>query len=238
MPMKIFPAVDILEGRCVQLVGGKRETEKAYGSPLASAIRWIDEGATALHIINLDGAFGHAQANVDVMYDLVRSTDVFIQLGGGIRSESDAAGWLNLGVDRVIIGTAATEDPGIIRRLSEEFGSDRIMAGVDARGGEIATHGWEKTAGDVSVWATRFEEEGAGSLLFTNVDVEGLCAGIAREPIERVIGSVKIPVVVSGGVSTLTDLRILLELRAGGAVLGSALYQGLISLPDILKEIQ
>ncbi len=236
MPMDIFPAVDILGGRCVQLVQGKRETAEAYGLPLASALRWIDEGATALHIINLDGAFGNAEANVEIIRELIRETDVFIQLGGGIRSDSDAAGWLTLGVDRVIIGTAAAEDPSIIKRLADEYGSSRIMAGVDAIGGEIAIHGWEKTAGDGAVWAERFEKEGAGSLLFTNVDVEGLCRGIAIDPIKRVINAVQCPVVVSGGVSSITDLRTLRELGAAGAVLGSALYHGMISLSAVIEE--
>jgi len=238
MVMDIFPAVDILGGRCVQLVQGKRETASSYGHPLSSALRWIDEGATALHIINLDGAFGNAGANVGVIRELITETDVFLQLGGGIRSESDAAGWLELGVDRVIIGTAAAEDPSIISRLSREHGSERIMAGVDARGGEIAIHGWEKTAGEVSVWAKRFEDEGAGSLLFTNVDVEGLCEGIAVDPIRRVIDAVKCPVIVSGGVSRVTDLRILRELGVAGAVLGSALYNGMLSFPAVLEELK
>jgi len=238
MVMNLFPAVDILGGRCVQLVQGKRETASSYGHPLSSALRWIDAGATALHIVNLDGAFGNAGANVDVIRELLTETDVFVQLGGGIRSESDAAGWLALGVDRVIIGTAAAEDPSIINRLSGEHGNERIMAGVDARGGEIAIHGWEKTAGEVSVWAKRFEDEGAGSLLFTNVDVEGLCEGIAVDPIRRVMDAVKCPVVVSGGVSRVTDLRILRELGVAGAVLGSALYNGMLSFPAVLEELK
>ncbi|MCQ1538915.1 1-(5-phosphoribosyl)-5-[(5-phosphoribosylamino)methylideneamino]imidazole-4-carboxamide isomerase [Methanocalculus taiwanensis] len=236
--MEIFPAVDILGGRCVQLVQGRRETAHAYGPPLSSALRWIDEGATALHIVNLDGAFGSAGANVEIIRELIRETDVFLQLGGGIRTESDAAGWLALGIERVIIGTAAAEDPSIVRRLSEEHGSDRIMAGVDARGGEIAIHGWEKTAGDASAWAERFEEEGAGSLLFTNVDVEGLCKGIAVDPIQRVMNAVNCPVVVSGGVSSITDLRILRELGVAGAVLGSALYNGMLSFPVVMEAMK
>ncbi|MCP1663214.1 MAG: 1-(5-phosphoribosyl)-5-[(5-phosphoribosylamino)methylideneamino] imidazole-4-carboxamide isomerase [Methanocalculus sp. MSAO_Arc1] len=235
--MDIFPAVDILNGRCVQLVQGKRETAQVYGSPLDAALRWIDEGATALHIVNLDGAFGNAGANAEIIRQLIAGTDVFIQLGGGIRSASDAAGWLDIGVDRVILGTAATEDPFIIRRLSQEHGSGRIMAGVDARGGEIAIHGWEQTAGDAAVWAARFEQEGAGSLLFTNVDVEGLCSGIDAGLAEHVIRSVQCPVVVSGGVSSAADLRVLRELGAAGVVLGSALYSGMLSLPAILEEI-
>lgn len=238
MRMQIFPAVDILGGRCVQLVQGKRETAQAYGSPLSSALRWIDEGATALHIINLDGAFGGAGANIEIIRELISETDVFVQLGGGIRSETDASGWLEIGIDRVIIGTAAAEDPDIINRLAEEHGADRIMAGVDARNGEIAIHGWEKTAGDVAIWAARFEEKGAGSLLFTNVDVEGLCQGIAVDPIKRVIGSVTIPMVVSGGVSSVSDIKMLQELGAAGVVLGSALYSGLLSLPDILEVMR
>jgi len=236
--MKIFPAVDILGGRCVQLVQGKRESATAYGDPLSCANRWLNEGAEALHVVNLDGAFGTSSKNAELITEVIRKTGVEIELGGGIRSVDDARRWLETGVDRVIISTLATQDPECIRTLSREFGSERIMPGVDAKGGQIAVHGWQETAGDYLSWAKRFEDLGAGSLLYTNVDVEGLQQGVRFEPVKRLIGHVGIPVVVAGGVSARSDVAGLRDAGAAGAVLGSALYSGKLRLKDALEECQ
>jgi len=234
--MKIYPAVDILGGKCVQLVQGKRESATAYGDPLSCATRWLDLGATALHVVNLDGAFGTASKNAGLIAELVKKTGVEIELGGGIRSVEDARHWLETGVDRVIISTLATQDPACIRTLAEEFGSERVMPGVDAKGDQIAVHGWQETAGDYLDWAKKFEELGAGSLLYTNVDVEGLQQGVRFDPVKRLIGNVGIPVVVAGGVSSREDVAGLRDAGACGAVLGSALYSGKIALKDALEE--
>jgi phosphoribosylformimino-5-aminoimidazole carboxamide ribotide isomerase len=236
--MRIFPAVDILEGKCVQLVQGKRESATAYGDPLSCANRWLDKGADALHVVNLDGAFGKSAKNAGLIADLIKKTGVEIELGGGIRSEEDAAQWLNTGVSRVIISTLATQRPECIRILADEFGSDRVMAGVDAKGGQIAVQGWQETAGDYLSWATRFEEMGAGSLLYTNVDVEGLQQGVRLAPVKRLIDLVHIPVVVAGGVSARADVTGLKTAGAYGCVLGSALYSGKLSLEEALEESQ
>jgi phosphoribosylformimino-5-aminoimidazole carboxamide ribotide isomerase len=234
--MKIFPAVDILGGKCVQLVQGKRESATAYGDPLSCANRWLLEGADALHVVNLDGAFGTSSKNAELIAEMIKKTGVEIELGGGIRSADDARHWLETGVDRVIISTLATQDPSCIRTLSREFGKERIMPGVDAKGGQIAVHGWQETAGDYLGWAKRFEDLGAGSLLYTNGDVEGLQQGVQFEPVKRLIDHVGIPVVVAGGVSSRSDVAGLRNAGAFGAVLGSALYSGKISLKDALEE--
>jgi len=234
--MRIFPAVDILGGRCVQLVQGKRESATAYGDPLSCARRWLDCGAEALHVVNLDGAFGESSKNADLIRALVKETGVEIELGGGIRSVGDAAHWLDTGVSRIILSTFAIKEPESIRKLSLEFGSDRVMAGVDAKGGQVAIHGWQVAAGDYIGWAQRFETLGAGYLLYTNVDVEGLQNGIAAGPVKKLIGSVTIPVVVAGGVSARADVAALRDAGAYGAVLGSALYSGKINLSEALEE--
>ena len=236
--MRIFPAVDILGGRCVQLVQGKRESATEFGDPLTCATRWLDEGAEALHVVNLDGAFGNCAKNAGLIVDLIHKTGVEIELGGGIRSIEDAGNWLETGVARIIISTLATQKPEIIRILADEFGSDRVMAGVDAKGGQIAVHGWQETAGNYLDWAQRFEDLGAGSLLYTNVDVEGLQQGVVFKPVKLLIRSVKIPVVVAGGVSSRSDVAGLRDAGAYGAVLGSALYSKKISLKDALEESQ
>ena len=236
--MRIFPAVDILGGRCVQLVQGKRESATVFGDPLTCATRWLDQGADALHVVNLDGAFGNSAKNADLITDLIKKTGVEIELGGGIRSTEDAAHWLNTGVSRIIISTLATQKLESVRILVDEYGSERVMAGVDAKGGQIAVHGWQETAGDYLEWARRFEELGAGSLLYTNVDVEGLQQGVPFEPVRHLINHVHIPVVVAGGVSSRLDIAGLRDAGAFGAVLGSALYSGKITLKEAREECQ
>ncbi|MDX8550949.1 1-(5-phosphoribosyl)-5-[(5-phosphoribosylamino)methylideneamino]imidazole-4-carboxamide isomerase [Methanospirillum sp. J.3.6.1-F.2.7.3] len=233
--MIVFPAVDILGGRCVQLIQGKRETATGYGDPLLCAESWINQGAEALHIVNLDGAFGSSTLNAEKITDLIIQTGVETQLGGGIRSLHDARSWLDCGVDRVIISTFAVHDPDCLTTLSDEYGSDRIMAGVDAKAGEMVTHGWEKPAGDFLEWANLFIQKGAGSLLYTNVSVEGLCNGIDPIPVRTLLRKVSVPVVVAGGITSPSDISILKETDAAGVVLGSALYSGRISLREALE---
>ena len=233
--MKIYPAVDILGGKCVQLVQGDRATATDYGDPVIRAIRWLDEGADALHIVNLDGAFGAAEANASVIKDILSETGAEVQLGGGIRSTGDAAGWLEIGVDRIILGTLATKEPDCIRELADEFGSGRIMAGVDAKDGQVVVRGWKEPAGDYIEWARRFEELGAGSLLFTKVNVEGLQRGNDPEPVRRLVAGTNLPVIASGGVTTPADVGILADIGVSGIVLGSALYSGKITLQEALE---
>ncbi len=236
--MFVFPAVDILCGQCVQLVQGKRETATGYGRPLDCAFRWRDQGAENLHVINLDGAFGRSAENAGLIREIITKTGMSIELGGGIRTFEDAAGWLGLGVERVILGTAAVNNPDLISRLADTFGKRHIMAGVDARGGMIAVEGWERTGGDYVMWARRFEAEGAGFLLYTNVDMEGLQRGLSLDPAARLIGSVRIPVVVAGGVTSPEDIRALKSVGAYGVVLGSALYAGKITLKEALEAAE
>jgi len=233
--MIIFPAVDILGGQCVQLVQGRRETATAYGTPLENARKWLDAGADALHVINLDGAFGSAGANADMIRELIRETGVFVELGGGIRSREDARAWLDIGVGRVILGTIAIREPEVVRDLSLEYGPAHVMAGVDAKDGRVVIEGWQEEAGDYLTWAERFDLLGAGSLLFTNVAVEGLCRGIETGPVARLLGRTRLPVVVAGGVSSAADGRALRDLGVSGAVLGSALYSGKITLEEALE---
>lgn len=233
--MKIFPAVDILGGSCVQLIQGKRDSATKYGEPLICAESWLDQGATALHIVNLDGAFGSATANVEKIQEIITKTGVEIQLGGGIRSLEDARSWLDTGIDRVILSTYAVQNPDCLTVLSEEYGTERIMAGVDARSGQIVVDGWERQAGDYLDWAEIFIRKGAGSLLYTNVNVEGLCKGVESGPVSDLITRISQPVIVAGGISHPDDVKIMQQTGAAGIVLGSALYNGTITLDMALK---
>ncbi len=236
--MKIFPAVDVLGGQCVQLVQGKRETATVYGDPLTCAEGWLAQGADCLHMVNLDGAFGSATENVAQIREVIRKTGVEIQLGGGIRSLDDARSWLDTGIDRVIISTYAVNHPESLTILADEFGSDRIMAGADARNGQIVVDGWERPAGEYLHWAETFVRNGAGSLLFTNVSVEGLCQGIQADPVAALIEAIVVPVCVAGGITTQDDIRALMHAGAGGVVLGSALYSGKITLQQAKEAMQ
>jgi phosphoribosylformimino-5-aminoimidazole carboxamide ribotide isomerase len=231
----VFPAVDILGGTCVQLVQGRRETATSYGDPLACARRWLEEGALALHVVNLDGAFGDSARNAEVIRRLVREEEIYLQLGGGIRSLEDARGWLETGVDRVILSTLAVQEPPAVTRLSAEYGAERVMAGVDARGGQVVVRGWQEPAGDYLAWAGKLEAAGAGSLLYTNVDVEGLQQGIRPEPVRRLLSVTRLPVVVAGGISSAADVALLRDMGAAGVVLGSALYSGKISVREAME---
>ncbi|MBP2133203.1 phosphoribosylformimino-5-aminoimidazole carboxamide ribotide isomerase [Methanomicrobium sp. W14] len=233
--MKVFPAVDILGGKCVQLVQGRRENATVYGSPLECAERWLSKGADALHVINLDGAFGKSRVNAGLIKDLISETGVFVQLGGGIRSTGDAFSWLETGVDRIILGTLAIEKPESITAVSDMFGKDSVVAGVDAKKGQVVVRGWEEPAGDYIEWAEKFESLGAGSLLFTNVDVEGLQNGIDAGPVRRLIENTHLPVTAAGGISGPSDVATLKSMGVDGIILGSALYSGRISLEDALE---
>lgn len=233
--MEIFPAVDVMDGHCVQLVQGERERATRYGDPLDCARRWCGEGATGLHVVNLDGAFGASSKNADLIRGITSETGAFVELGGGIRSLEDAAGWLDSGVDRVILGTYAVEEPDALRWLSREYGPERVMAGVDARGTEIAVAGWQETKGNYLRWAEVFVEMGVGSLLYTNVSVEGLQQGIDPTPVKSLLETVQCPVVVAGGITSVSDVRTLRDLGSAGAVLGSALYAGRIGLAEALE---
>jgi len=235
MPMTVFPAVDILGGQCVQLVQGRRETATAFGDPMDCARRWTRAGADALHIINLDGAFGESGANAGKIRRILRETGIFTQLGGGIRSVDDARRWLDTGVDRIILGTLAVRDPESVRTLSGEAGSSRVMASVDARGGQVVIEGWRAPGGDYLDRARQFEDMGAGALLFTNVDVEGLQEGVRPEPVQRLLGATRLPVVVAGGITTVGDVATLKGLGAAGVVLGTALYSGRIDLGKAME---
>ena len=230
-----IPAVDMQNGSVVQLVGGQRGTGSEYGDPVEAAERWVDAGAETLHLVDLDGAFDGERANADAVESIVDSVDVDIQLGGGIRTTADACRLLEAGVDRVILGTAAVETPEIVSEISDRFPGS-VMVSLDAKDGEVVVSGWTEGTGlDPAEAAARYESEGAGAILFTDVDVEGQLSGIRRDPVERVVEAVDIPVVASGGVSTLEDVRVLEGTGAAAVVIGTALYEGRFTLEEAMR---
>jgi phosphoribosylformimino-5-aminoimidazole carboxamide ribotide isomerase len=239
MPFAFFPAIDLRGGRCVQLVGGVPGTEVvSLDNPLAAAESFAALGADHLHVIDLDGAIQGVRINAPILIEIVKRFDLFIQVGGGIRTREDVKSILGLDADRVILGTAALKDPEMVTELSEEYGSERIMVALDVRRGDVTTEGWQRSIGKKAVELGRlFEQKGAGSILFTNIDVEGQQSGINIAPVRLLVESVKIPVVAAGGVTTVDDVLALRDAGAAGAVAGTAIYTGRLSVRSILDAL-
>jgi len=234
---EVIPAVDVQDGEVVQLVAGERGTETRYGDPVDAAEGWVDRGASTLHLVDLDGAFEGDRVNADAFESIIETAAVDLQIGGGIRTVDDAIELLDLGVDRVILGTAAVETPEIVADISDhEPGS--VMVSLDAKGGEVVVAGWTESTGlDPAAAAGRYEELGAGAILLTDVDVEGQLAGVNTDLVEGVCKSVEIPVVASGGVASIDDIRDLREAGAAAVVVGTALYEGEFTLEAAMNAV-
>ncbi|WP_135806097.1 1-(5-phosphoribosyl)-5-[(5-phosphoribosylamino)methylideneamino]imidazole-4-carboxamide isomerase [Halorussus marinus] len=227
---EVVPAVDMQDGEVVQLVQGERGTEKTYGDPVEAAREWVDRGAETLHLVDLDGAFDGERANADAVERIREAVDVSVQLGGGIRTADDAIGLLDRGVDRVILGTAAVENPEIVAEISAAYPGS-VTVSLDAKDGEVVVSGWTEGTGlDPAEAAARYEDLGAGAILFTDVDVEGRLAGVQTDRVRAVVEAVEIPVVASGGVATLDDVAALRDAGAAAVVVGTALYEGEFTL--------
>ncbi|PSQ28712.1 1-(5-phosphoribosyl)-5-((5-phosphoribosylamino)methylideneamino)imidazole-4-carboxamide isomerase [Halobacteriales archaeon QS_9_67_15] len=234
---EVVPAVDVQDGQVVQLVGGERGTGKAYGDPVEAAEQWVEQGARTLHLVDLDGAFEGERANAEAVRAVVEAVDVDTQLGGGIRTVDDATALLDAGVDRIILGTAAVETPDIVADISDGC-PGTVLVSLDAKDGEVVVSGWTEGTGlNPAEAAERYEELGAGGILFTDVDVEGQLEGVRTEPIERIVDAVDIPVVASGGVATLDDVRALKGAGASAVVVGSALYEGEFTLEAAMNAV-
>jgi len=235
--MMIIPAVDIKNGKCVQLVQGQPGTEQVeIDNPVEVALSWQNMGAKMLHLIDLDGAFGDNQRNQEIIKSMVTELSIPIQMGGGIRSIDDATKLLQTGVERVILGTLAMENQDVVTQLSNEFGSEKIIVALDSKDGQVVVRGWtEKTQQSVPEMGKIMEDAGAGGILFTNVDYEGLLEGFNIAPLNELLKAVNIPVVYAGGVSSIDDLKILSSTEVYGVVIGSALYKGKIDFEEALN---
>ncbi len=233
---RIIPAIDLKNRRCVSLVQGIPGTERvSIDDPIAVALRWVGDGAGILHLIDLDGAIEGKRKNGDIIRSMVENFNVETQVGGGIRTKSDAEALLELGVNRVILGTAAISNPSLVDELSREFGNERVMVALDSRNGRVTTHGWAKSSDFSAVELGRkFEELGAGSILFTDINNEGLLKGVNPEPTRELAAALGIPVIASGGITTLSDIEALKRTGAKGTVIGAALYVGNFTLTEAL----
>jgi phosphoribosylformimino-5-aminoimidazole carboxamide ribotide isomerase len=237
--MLIIPAVDIKNGKCVRLFQGRLDSETVFSDdPAAMAKRWENEGAEVIHVIDLDGAVEKSPKNLNSIERIIESVEAYIQVGGGIRTAKTAKMYLDLGVKRVIIGTEAIKNPNFVKDACKAF-PDQIVVGIDARDGLVAIEGWTETTRikDVDL-ARRFEDCGVAAINFTDIHRDGMETGPNIEATRRIAEAVSIPVVASGGVSTIEDIKKLMPLEAVGVVgviTGRALYSGSLSLKEAIE---
>lgn len=233
--LQLLPAVDVADGQAVRLVQGEAGSETGYGDPLEAALAWQEGGAEWIHLVDLDAAFGRG-SNADLLADVVGRLDVDVELSGGIRDDASLARALATGCRRVNLGTAALEDPEWTRRAVAEHG-DRIAVGLDVRGTTLAARGWTQEGGDLWEVLARLDADGCARYVVTDVTKDGTLRGPNTELLQQVCAATDKPVVASGGVSSLDDLRALRALVGAGvegAIVGKALYAQAFTLPEAL----
>jgi phosphoribosylformimino-5-aminoimidazole carboxamide ribotide isomerase len=238
----LFPAIDLKDGLCVRLEQGDMSRATVFNRDAAAqALRFEAEGFEYLHVVDLDGAFAGRTVNETAIDRIIESVPLPVQLGGGIRDMASIAAWLEKGVDRVIIGTAAVRDPALVRDAARRF-PNRVAVGLDARDGHVAVQGWSETsqlsALDI---ARRFEDAGVAAIICTDISRDGLLRGLNLDATIALAEAVAIPVIASGGLASLDDIARLLEPRANklaGAIAGRALYDGRLNAGEALRLIR
>ncbi len=234
--MILYPAIDLKDGQCVRLLRGDMEAATVFGAdPAAQARAFQDAGAEWLHLVDLNGAFAGRPVNAQAVEAILAAVTIPAQLGGGIRDMATIEGWLDKGLSRVILGTVAVESPDLVRQAAAAF-PGKIAVGIDARGGRVATRGW---ATETEVMATdlarQFQDAGVAAIIYTDIDRDGAMQGPNIAATEALARAVSIPVIASGGVSSLDDLRALKDTQViAGAISGRALYDGAIDLGQAL----
>ena len=235
MSLELLPAVDVAGGQAVRLVQGAAGTETSYGDPVDAAMAWQDAGAEWIHLVDLDAAFGRG-SNGPQLADLIGQLKVRVELSGGIRDEGSLATALATGCTRVVIGTAALENPDWVAEVIAEH-RDRIAVGLDVRGTRLAARGWTTDGGELDDALDRLEAAGCARYVVTDIEKDGMLRGPNLDLLRRVCARTAQPVVASGGVSSLADLRAiagLAPLGVEGAIVGKALYAGAFTLPEAL----
>ncbi|HUP70630.1 MAG TPA: 1-(5-phosphoribosyl)-5-[(5-phosphoribosylamino)methylideneamino]imidazole-4-carboxamide isomerase [Acidimicrobiales bacterium] len=242
--MDFFPAIDLRGGVCVRLLQGDYDRETQYDNdPVSVAMAFENGGAPWVHVVDLDAARTGEGVNRDVVRAIAAAVDIPVQAGGGIRDEFAAETLLRSGVARVVLGTAALEDPDLVRRVAARH-RGRVAVGLDARGGEVAVRGWAEGSGlSTAELLARFEDAGVGAFIVTDIGRDGMMTGPDVHGLAAVLGITAIPVVASGGVGSLDDLRALAQLnvngrRLAGVIAGRALYEGAISVSDAVAACE
>jgi phosphoribosylformimino-5-aminoimidazole carboxamide ribotide isomerase len=239
--MDVIPAIDLIDGRCVRLYQGDyAQTEVFNDNPVAVAQQWVEQGATRLHLVDLDGAKSGKPENWQAIAAIGQAVDVPIQVGGGLRDRDRVAALFDLGVRYAILGTAAVDNPELVSTLSAEF-PGRIIVGIDARNGNVATRGWLETSEVNAVTlAQQMGDRGAAAVVYTDIHRDGTLQGPNIDALRTMAEAVDIPVIASGGVGALRDLLALLPLEAqgvSGVIVGRALYTGDVSLKEAVRAV-
>lgn len=240
--MLIIPAIDIKEGRCVRLREGRFEDVEIFSDdPVAVAVKWANKGAMILHVVNLDGSRYGKLTNISLLEQIIKKVNIPVQTGGGIRKYEEVERLIKLGASRVILGTILWKDKLLAKRLFEDF-SEKIIAGIDAREGHVAVEGWQNiTSVDALDFAGKMEKLGAKRIIYTDIKRDGTLKGPNISNIEKMVKKVNIPLICSGGIASLDDIKKLMGFETKGlegVILGKALYKGTILLEDALKIAQ
>ncbi len=238
--MLLIPAIDLKDGKCVRLRQGRMEDDTVFSDdPVAVAGRWVAAGAKRLHLVDLDGAFAGVPRNRDVIH-AIRETypDIQIQVGGGIRDEETIAAYLDAGVDFVIIGTKAVSAPHFVKDIVLDF-PNHIIIGLDAKDGKVAIDGWSKLSHhDVIDLAQQFEHDGVNAIVYTDISRDGMMGGVNIEATARLARSIRIPVIASGGITNMDDVKAVGAIVADGvmgAITGRAIYEGTLNFEEARK---
>ncbi|MGK7938891.1 MAG: 1-(5-phosphoribosyl)-5-[(5-phosphoribosylamino)methylideneamino]imidazole-4-carboxamide isomerase [Crocosphaera sp.] len=239
--MDVIPAIDLLEGRCVRLYQGDYQQSQVYNeNPVEVARQWAAEGATRLHLVDLDGAKEGRPINLDTIEAIVRAIAIPVQVGGGLRDRNSIAQLVDLGVDRTIVGTVAVENPTLVQELCQEF-TGKIAVGIDARNGKVATRGWLETSEVLATdLAQQMADYGVAAIIYTDIHRDGTLQGPNREALRELANHINIPIIASGGVSSLSDVLGLLSLEpigVTGVIIGKALYTGDVSLTEAVRAV-
>ena len=241
MAFQIIPAIDLIHGKCVRLYKGSFEQKTEYAiSPAEQAKIFADEGGDRIHVVDLDGARKGEPKNVKTIAKICESVQIPVEVGGGIRSIEDAEELFVIGVERIILGTLAIEQPELLQEFLKKFGSEKIVVGLDARKGglKLATHGWEgATELDVLDFAEKLEKIGVTRIIYTDIARDGTLTFPNFDVNERLVNTTKLNVIASGGVTDIAHLEILRNVGCEGAILGKALYENKISLPEIKQSL-
>ncbi|HHU63008.1 MAG TPA: 1-(5-phosphoribosyl)-5-[(5-phosphoribosylamino)methylideneamino]imidazole-4-carboxamide isomerase [Clostridiales bacterium] len=235
--MIIYPAIDLKQGKCVRLLQGDMDKTTVYSeNPVEVAQRWEALGAKFLHLVDLDGAFSGDNPNLDIIKDIVQSVDIPVQVGGGIRDLDRIKLMLeDIGVARVIVGTAAVEVPGMVKAAVDTYRS-RIAVGLDAKDGKVATRGWVKNSRlDVLALARDMEDMGVSTVIYTDIAKDGMLTGPNLETTKALVENTGMDIIASGGVSRLEDISRLKAIGVSGVIVGKALYTGKIDLREALR---
>ncbi len=236
--IEIIPAIDLKQGRCVRLYQGNYDAETIFSDePVEIALQWQSLGAPRLHIVDLDGAASGELHNLDIITEIANAALIPTQLGGGIRQLKTIEQLLKAGIERVILGTAAVEDPKLIKEACHRY-SESIIVGIDTREGYIATHGWrEQTELPVIEFAKSMAKLGVKRFIYTDITRDGTLTEPNFTAITELLDTIRLPLIASGGISSLTHLKILKQLGVEGAIVGQALYTGDINLKQALNTI-